>query len=135
MRTNLGNDEMSALLLDTNALFYYLTADAKKFGTRTLQLLDKSDLLYSPLSIVELKQKMLKGKLRLSSIDSEIFERLGIGALSFGTDAADLFELVANDDPFDNMLLAQAKQLKVKFLTADMKILRLGLDFVLDLTD
>ncbi len=135
MQTSLGNDEMSTLLLDTNALFYYITSDAKKFGTRTTQLLDKSDLLYSPLSIVELKQKMLKGKLRLSSIDSEIFERLGIGALGFGTEAAEVFALVANDDPFDNMLLAQAKSRGIKFLTADQTILALDLDFVLDLTD
>lgn len=135
MQTSQGNDEMSTLLLDTNALFYYLTADRKKFGAQTIKLLDRSELLYSPLSIVELKQKMLKGKLVLSRIDSEVFERLGIDALVFGPEAAEAFELVANDDPFDNMLLAQAKQLKIKFLTADLKILRLNLDYVLDLTD
>jgi hypothetical protein len=33
------------------------------------------------------------------------------------------------------MLLAQAKELGVSFLTADLKVLRLGLDYVLDLTD
>ena len=135
MQTNPGNDEMSTLLLDTNALFYYLTANRKKFGVQTTKLLDRSELLYSPLSIVELKQKMLKGKLILSRIDTEVFEQLGIDALDFSPEAAQAFELIANDDPFDNMLLAQAKQLKIKFLTADMKILRLGLDFVMDLTD
>lgn len=123
------------LLLDTSALFYYVTAASKKFGTRTTQLLDKSDLLYSPLSVVELRQKSQKGKLSLSRIDGEVFEELGFRPISFNKEAAGLFELIAHDDPFDNMLLAQAKQLGAKFLTADMKILRLGLDYVLDLTD
>jgi PIN domain nuclease of toxin-antitoxin system len=126
---------MPKLLFDTNALFYYVTAAAHKFGTRTTRQLDGSDLLYSPLSIVELKQKMLKGKLSLSRVDSQVFEALGFRSVSFNQEAAFGFEMLANDDPFDNMLLAQARQLGAKFLTADMKILGLGLDFVLDLTD
>jgi len=43
--------------------------------------------------------------------------------------------LLANDDPFDNMLLAQAKASDMKFLTADLKILKLELTYVLNLTD
>lgn len=126
---------MSTLLLDTNALFYYVTADRKKFGSQTTRLLDESDLLYSPLSIVELKQKILKGKLFLSRLDGGVFDELGFRSASFNSSAAEVFQLIANDDPFDNMLLAQAKVAKAKFLTADMKILGLGLDYVLDLTD
>jgi PIN domain nuclease of toxin-antitoxin system len=125
---------MAAILLDTNALYYYATGSSK-FGARTIKLLDQSDLLFSPLSLVELRQKMLKGKLALSRSDSGSFEALGIRPASFTTDAANAFALVANDDPFDNMLLAQAKALGASFLTADLKILRLGLDYVLDLTD
>lgn len=125
---------MAAVLLDTNALFYYATGSSK-FGTRTIKLMDQSDLMFSPLSLVELRQKILKGKLALSRSDSGAFETLGLRPISFTTDAADSFELVANDDPFDNMLLAQAKVLGAKFLTADLKILGLGCDYVLDLTD
>jgi PIN domain nuclease of toxin-antitoxin system len=125
---------MAAILLDTNALYYYATGSSK-FGARTRKLLDQSDLLFSPLSLVELRQKILKGKLALSRSDSGSFEALGIRPASFTTDAANAFALVANDDPFDNMLLAQAKDLGASFLTADLKILRLGLDYVLDLTD
>lgn len=125
---------MPTLLLDTNALYYYATGSSK-FGTRTRKLLDQSDLLFSPLSLVELRQKILKGKLALSRSDSAAFESLGLRSTSFTAAAANAFELVANDDPFDNMLLAQAKELGVSFLTADLKVLRLGLDYVLDLTD
>lgn len=84
---------------------------------------------------MELRQKILKGKLALSRSDSAAFESLGLRSTSFTAAAANAFELVASDDPFDNMLLAQAKELGVSFLTADLKVLRLGLDYVLDLTD
>lgn len=125
---------MSALLLDTNALFYYVTG-TPRFGARTRKLLDQSELYFSPLSLVELKQKALKGKLSLSRLDIQAFLELGMNSISFNAEAAQAFELIANDDPFDNMLLAQAKQSRVRFLTSDLKILNLELDFVLDLTD
>jgi PIN domain nuclease of toxin-antitoxin system len=125
---------MQGLLLDTNALFYYVTA-SKKFGARTRKLLDNSELHFSSLSVVELKQKSLKGKLALSRLDSDMFVELGMNSMSFSSDAAHAYELLANDDPFDNMLLAQARQSGMKFLTADLKILKLELTYVLDLTD
>jgi PIN domain nuclease of toxin-antitoxin system len=125
---------MQGLLLDTNALFYYVTASSK-FGARTRKLLDNSELHFSPLSVVELKQKSAKGKLALSRLDPEMFVELGMNSISFNSDAAHAFELLANDDPFDNMLLAQAKASDMKFVTADLKILKLELNYVLDLTD
>ena len=125
---------MQGLLLDTNALFYYVTASTK-FGARTRKLLDNSELHFSPLSVVELKQKSAKGKLALSRLDPEMFVELGMNSISFNSDAAHAFELLANDDPFDNMLLAQAKASDMKFVTADLKILKLELNYVLDLTD
>lgn len=125
---------MAPILLDTNALYHYATGSSK-FGTRTIRLLDQSDLLFSPLSLVELKQKILKGKLALSRSDSGAFESMGLRSVSFTKDAANGFERIANDDPFDNLLLAQAREAGARFLTSDMKILNLGLDFVLDLTD
>jgi PIN domain nuclease of toxin-antitoxin system len=124
---------MATILLDSSALFYYATGSSR-FGARTIRLLDSSDLLFSSLSLVELRQKMLKGKLSLSRMDSEAFEALGLNPVSFTVAAANGFELVANNDPFDNMLLAQTRELKAKFLTADLKILDLELDYVLDLT-
>jgi PIN domain nuclease of toxin-antitoxin system len=125
---------VQGLLLDTNALFYYVTASTK-FGARTRKLLDNSELHFSPLSVVELKQKSAKGKLALSRLDPEMFVELGMNSISFNSDAAHAFELLANDDPFDNMLLAQAKASDMKFVTADLKILKLELNYVLDLTD
>jgi PIN domain nuclease of toxin-antitoxin system len=122
------------LLLDSNALFYYLTA-ASRFGRKTLALLESSELHFSAVSLVELKLKMLAGKLRLSSLALDELVSRGLKPVGFSVDSADLFELIANTDPFDNMLLAQAKSDNFLFLTSDLKILGLGLPFVLDLTD
>lgn len=125
---------MTRLLLDSNALFYYLTA-ASRFGRKTLALLESSELHFSAVSLVELKLKMLAGKLRLSSLALDELVSRGLKPVGFSVDSADLFELIANTDPFDNMLLAQAKSDNFLFLTSDLKILGLGLPFVLDLTD
>jgi len=76
---------MQGLLLDTNALFYYVTASTK-FGARTRKLLDNSELYFSPLSVVELKQKSSKGKLALSRLDPEVFVELGMNSISFSSD-------------------------------------------------
>lgn len=98
-------------------------------------MLDSSELFFSPISLVELKLKVLGGKLRLSSLDPQDFERIGLRPTSFSMEAASAFELWANQDPFDNMLLAQAKESGASFMTSDLKILSSGLEFVLDLTD
>lgn len=125
---------MTRILLDSSALFYYV-ASPGKFGKRTRSTLDSADLYFSPISLVELKLKSLSGKLKLSSLDPRDFLALGFQSLSFDAEAANIFDLWANSDPFDNMLLAQAKAAGLTFLTSDLKILNLDLQFVLDLTD
>jgi PIN domain nuclease of toxin-antitoxin system len=125
---------MKNLLLDSNALLFYLS-NSSRIGKRTRQLLFDADLFFSPISFVELKIKALQGKLRAPNIDSKELTKLGFEVLNFQVEDVASFDLAANADPFDNMLLAQAKSRSVKFLTADLKILALDLDFVLDLTD
>lgn len=125
---------MQALLLDTNALFYYVT-QSSRFGKKTISLMDKSKLYFSPLSLVEIKIKTLKGKLKLEPLTTEFLDRIELHSLSFVREAAEHFDLTINDDPFDNMLLAQARHARAKFVTSDMKLLTAGLDFVIDLTE
>ena len=55
--------------------------------------------------------------------------------LDLSIETFEKFELRANKDPFDIMLLAQAEHHGFQFLTSDLEILRLKLDYVLDLTD
>lgn len=125
---------MKNLLLDSNALLFYLN-NSSRIGKRTRQLLFDADLFFSPITLIELKIKMLQGKLRAPTIDSKELTKLGFEPLNFQVEDVASFDLLANADPFDNMLLAQAKSRGIKFLTADQKILALDLDFVLDLTD
>ena len=125
---------MADVLLDSSALFYYVSSPSK-FGRKSKSLLDSGSLFFSPISLVELKLKALSGKLKLASIDPKDFEALGFQLLSFDAAAAHEFQLWANQDPFDNMLLAQARTSGCKFLTSDLKILNLNFEFVADLTD
>jgi PIN domain nuclease of toxin-antitoxin system len=122
------------VLLDSNALYFYLT-QSKRIGKKTRSLFESSDVYFSAVSLIELKIKMLGGKLGLSSLRVSDFVARGLKPLDFKTDAFEKFELRANKDPFDNMLLAQALHHDLLFLTSDLEILRLNLDYVLDLTD
>lgn len=125
---------MRHILLDSNALYFYLTK-AKRIGTKTKALFDKSAVYFSAVSLIELKLKMLAGKMNLSTLEVDDLVARGLRPLDFRIETFEKFELRANKDPFDNMLLAQARHHGFLFLTSDLEILRLNLDYVLDLTD
>lgn len=125
---------MASLLLDSNALVFYL-GNSPRIGKKTRIMLDEAQIFFSAISLVELKIKMLQGKLKGPEVDQTKLIDLGLSPIGFGVEDASAFDLLPNQDPFDNMLLAQAKQRNLKFLTSDLKILSLDTDFVLDLTD
>jgi PIN domain nuclease of toxin-antitoxin system len=59
----------------------------------------------------------------------------GVKELSFGISHADAirdFPALSRHDPFDRMLLAQAKVEKITFLTSDNNLLKLQLSYVID---
>ncbi len=124
---------MKSLLLDTNVLIAYVL-DSKKIGKATRALLNKSNLFFSPLSIFELKIKEQRIKGFKSPINAKILESYGFAPLSFDATTDEVISLNSRD-PFDLMLIAQAKSRGMRFVTADMEILRSKLDFVLDVTD
>ena len=125
---------MGKLLLDSSALFLYLT-QSKRIGKKTIRLLNNSQLYYSPISLIEFKIKELKGKLRIGPLSTDRLGSIGLVSYPLSDAAAERFTPVANDDPFDNILLAQTLDLGGRFLTSDLEILRLNLDYVVDLTD
>ena len=124
---------MKSLLLDTNVLITYVLA-SKKIGKASRDLLNKSNLFFSPLSIFELKIKEMRIKGFKSPVNAKTLESFGIAPLSFDFATNEVIMLESRD-PFDLMLVAQAKSRGMKFVTADMQILRSKLDFVLDVTD
>ena len=85
--------------------------------------------------MAELKLKELKRPGYRSNLDNEKLARLGLFELPYETkDAEQMIEIQSND-PFDIILVAQAKSRDMKFVTADLRILRSNLDFVVDLTE
>jgi PIN domain nuclease of toxin-antitoxin system len=124
---------MQNVLLDTNALVFYASG-ANRFGKKSLRILDKSNLFYSPLSLIELKIKAQRGKFR-GSLRSEDLAVLGINEILLDSAVADHLPNLETADPFDAMLVAQAKAKELSFMTSDIRILESRLDFVLDLSD
>lgn len=125
---------MNNLLLDSNALISYVTA-ATRIGKKSRELFKRANLFYSTISLFELKLKELRIPGFISPLSESKLNQLGINKISF--DSEDLRGLVqlATKDPFDVMLVAQAKARNLGFVTADLAILDSNLDFVLDITD
>jgi PIN domain nuclease of toxin-antitoxin system len=124
---------MRNLLLDTNVLIVY-SLNSKKIGRKTRSLLNSSNLFYSPLSLFELRMKETRIKNFRSPINTQILKTLGIQPLHFDSAVETVPKLVSRD-PFDLLLVAQANSRSMRFVTADMQILRSELDFVWDVTD
>lgn len=125
---------MSQLLFDTNALVFYTTLD-RRIGKKTIALLNRSELFYSPLSLIELSLKNRRSTRPSPELQIQELESLGIEELQVDSGvAANLLELETLDT-FDLALVAQAKHRGMLFLTSDQRILNSDLKFVRDLTD
>lgn len=125
---------MNNLLLDSNAVVEYASASSR-FGKKCIRLLNSSQLHYSSITLAELKLKELKRPGYRSNLDSEKLARLGLSELPYeAKDSEQMIEIQTND-PFDIILVAQARSRDMKFVTADLRILRSNLDFVIDLTE
>jgi len=125
------------VLLDTNALLWQIGEQKNNsLGPKSRRLLDESAAVYvSSISIVEIHIKRLLGKLQAPENMVKEIERSGNELLDYSAPSADalsLFPALAKHDPFDRMLLAQAKDQGLKFLTSDKLLIELGYDFVVD---
>jgi PIN domain nuclease of toxin-antitoxin system len=123
-------------LLDTQVLVW-LTLDQKKLGRDAKRLLERYELFFCTPSVAELSFKQSIGKLKLvpGVIDSWI--EAGLGIVDFDREAAEAFGRFSADsvpDPFDRQIMSVAASNNLTLLTADQKILSLGLNWVLDAT-
>ncbi|MCA0297274.1 MAG: type II toxin-antitoxin system VapC family toxin [Actinobacteria bacterium] len=125
---------MTSLLLDTQALLWLL-GDSRRMGGRARALIASADgVHYSAASVWEIQIKSALGKLRLdgdlgSSLRSSRLQELPVTAahaLAIPT------VTLPHGDPFDRMLLTQANEAGLTFLTADAILLGLGRADVLD---
>lgn len=127
------------ILLDTNALIWLIEQRGEQsIGSKAKTLLEAAAVVYvSPLSVVEIRIKSMLGKLKSQPDLLEDIQKSGLQLLDFSADQAEViqkFPLLIRHDPFDRMLLGQARAENLIFLTSDKLLLGLGLDFVVDAT-
>lgn len=123
------------MLLDTHALVWYSTG-AREFGRKTTHKLKAANSLYfSSISIFEIEIKRLSGRWKISPDYLNVFRKGGLLEISFSAEDVSALEQVGmlqGHDPFDRAMLAQALSRHLPFVTADEKIIELGLPLVID---
>lgn len=116
------------MLLDTHALLW-LTLDDARLGERARdRILHAPRVLYSAVSISELVIKHMLGRIELpgGELFPEIFTRSGLVELPFTARHANAMRddpTLARHDPFDRMLVAQARAEGIELLTTDRTLL------------
>jgi PIN domain nuclease of toxin-antitoxin system len=116
---------LNALLLDSHALLWW-EEDDTRLSERARERMERpdSEVLFSAVSLWELAIKQALGKLRLpdslmSRLAEEGFRELSITA-AYGLLAGELPR--HHNDPFDRMLVAQARSEGLTIVTADRRI-------------
>jgi len=128
---------VTRVLLDTNALIYCLISP-DRFGKKATEFFDQAEeVFYSSISIFEITLKQSLGKIQLPDFSSATLAALGLLELAYyHADAVGIYELmdISTNDYFDKMLISQAQNNQMKFLTSDKKILGANLEIVVDLS-
>ncbi|MEZ4288705.1 MAG: type II toxin-antitoxin system VapC family toxin, partial [Polyangiales bacterium] len=113
-------------LLDTHALIWWANGDERlPARTRTLIADQKNEVLISVVSAWEMQIKVSLKKLKLRQMPSAIFRQLileqNMRLLSIELEHFDALALLPSKhrDPFDRMLMAQAKSEKLKLVSKD----------------
>lgn len=127
---------MGRVLIDTH-VFIWSSGESheKNIGKHARSLIGVNEIYVSSISFAEITVKKMLGKIKFSIPDPSMLAELGVDELPFLSSAGlaiSNFESLIGHDPFDRMLLAQARSEGMIFLTADEKLLDLGLDFVVD---
>lgn len=125
------------ILLDTNALIWLLNSPTGYLiGDKAKERINNADAVYvSSISVLEIRIKAMLGKLRAPEALLEAITLAGLKSLSFTMEHAEAlghFPALSKHDPFDRMLLAQAKVEGFTFLTADGVLLDQGIDFLVN---
>jgi PIN domain nuclease of toxin-antitoxin system len=112
------------LLLDTHVVLWHLSG-ARPFGARARELIGAStELAFSVVSFAEIGVKAAVGKLEVPADLHERILETGVRVLGLSADhgLAVASLPVHHRDPFDRLLIAQARQEGLTFVTADTRI-------------
>ena len=125
------------MLVDTHILVW-IADDNPRLGERARELIGaRHPVYYSSMSVLEMVIKKMEGRLHVADeichhLDGEGFRQLPL--VGEHSESIAKFPELIGHDPFDRVLLAQAKVEKLDFLTADRRLLALEYDWILDAT-
>lgn len=113
------------MLLDTHMLLWWLGDLPQLTGGARARIAAATTVLVSAVSVFEIETKRRLGKLDapVEVLDAIGAERFVLQSLSGPAAAAAGGLQWAHRDPFDRLLVAQARELDVPILTADRRIL------------
>lgn len=116
------------LLLDTHVLLWAL-GDPARLGRKTRALIERSDVLVSVASLWEISIKATLGKLKANP--HEVMDAIvpsGFDVLPIHAEhAVEVFALgTLHGDPFDRLLVAQARAERLELLTFDTTLQAFG---------
>ncbi len=125
------------ILLDTNALIWLLgDISGGPLGDKAKQLINDADEVYvSSVSVLEIRIKTMLGKLISDNSLADDMSSSGLKSLSFDNNHADaltLFPTLVKHDPFDRMLIAQARVENMVLMTSDSVLLKLDIAQTVD---
>jgi PIN domain nuclease of toxin-antitoxin system len=115
------------ILIDTN-VFIWLTQEPRLLGLAARQLLENSEILISPLSVLEIQIKKAVNKLQLDDDVTELIQKHRLTVLPYSLEQAAAHQIFDdnNRDPFDNALIVCALTEQMSFMTGDRAILELA---------
>ncbi len=122
------------LLIDTNVMLWTVL-DSPKLGVSARLQMKQADVIYvSAASIWEARIKAMNGKLDLPNGLLGVIAATGFKELSIGWEAAEAIDEVElpHRDPFDRMLVVQARQEGLMLLTGDEALLKAYPDLCID---
>jgi len=126
------------LLLDSQ-IALWLVADSPRLGPAARARIEHAAIVYvSAASVWELTIKSMLGKLEIPLEFDTLLQDQGIAMLAIGAHHAAAiaqFPELLRHDPFDRLLVAQAKSERLDLLTADRVLLTSGYQFVVDATE
>lgn len=113
-----------SLLLDTNVLLWWLAADARLTPRAQRAIADDPDAVVSAVSVWEIAIKRGLGKL---DVDDTVYDRITASGFRLlpvlFAHAVEVEGLpVVHRDPFDRMLVAQARHEGLALVTADRRL-------------
>ncbi|CAN5489377.1 MAG: type II toxin-antitoxin system VapC family toxin [Acidimicrobiia bacterium] len=123
------------LLLDSHVLLWVLTG-RRSLGPAAAKAIQAAAAVYvSAATVWELTIKAMLGKVRLPDRFADQLEEQGLASLDVTAQHAagiQAFPELALHDPFDRLLLAQARIEGLRLLTADRVLLALDRPFIVD---